>query len=238
MRPGTTWTVAARRVIPLLVASVCACGGDGTTDILDDLTEAEAGQLLTALSAVYLPSPSAPTPSPSRLAPALAPTTTLITDTTQVSVACPAGGTAAVLNGDSISITVDVRLNPSPDTTFVSASTWGGRSRAEVQYLSCSATDGMGGTWTFDAEPGLVLDFELDGTLQAVGLANGSSSSSSTTSWNGLWSGTLGWSNGSRSGSCAISVEMSSASVVGGGQASSTFSQNGQVCGLVVSNSS
>lgn len=226
------------RLTTLLSLSVMvgACGDAGPD--LGELTEAEAGSLLAALSLVWFPSPSAPTPALSYAAapgPSLVPETTLIQDTTEIAVSCGGGGIANVFSVDSLRVTVDVRLNPSPDTTYASNSDYGGRTTTTVGYESCASFGGQGQAWTFDASPGLTFTYDITGTIDSYGLSDQTSSISTTTNWSGLWSGAFNWSNGNRSGSCTISLTSTSSTSNIGGQISSTFSQQGQICGISVS---
>lgn len=219
-----------------LLAGIAAGCGDATDVEIDDLTQAEAASLLAALSIVWFPTPSAPTPAPP--GPQLVPETTLRQDTTNATIACPAGGTVSVLSIDSLSITIDSRIAPSPDTTFASNTEYGGASTTTTTYANCQSPDGQGGAWTFDADPGLAFDYTIEGTLDSHSLVGGSAVISSTTNWSGLWSGSFSWSNGARSGSCSISLTSTSATTNVSGQVSSTFSQQGQVCGIDVSTGS
>ena len=225
-----------RRFSALLVVAVLGGCGDGGTDILDDLTEAEAAQLLTALTLVWIPSPTIPSATPTTLA--RAPETTLLQDTTQTSVACPSGGTAQIASIDSLSITVDSRLNPSSDTTFATNTVYGGRTTTTTSYLGCGASGGGGGVWSFDADPGLTLTYEIDGSLDSHRLTDGTSFLATSVGWSGQWSGSIGWSNGGRSGTCSVALTMESQSSNDDGQISSSFSQSGQICGLDVSTGS
>lgn len=219
------------------LVGLAACGD--STDIGDGLTQTQATQLLTALSGIYLPSPSAPSPTAAPASGlALVPTTTLRVDTTDVAVSCPAGGNAVVATIDSLSTTSDVRLNPSQDTSYVSEASFGGHTESNVVYDGCVGTDGNGGSWTFDSADGLTLDFTIDGTYFTAALTEGGTISETNMNWAGVWSGTLDWSGSEGSGQCTISIDMSSSSTSSGSQVTSTFSQSGQICGVDVSNSS
>lgn len=220
-------------MLPLFTA---ACGGG--TDLDGTLTDAEAGELLTALSAIYIPSSAPPSPAPSRSGPALAPTTVLIADTTTIPLVCPAGGTASVLRTDSISYTSEVRLNPSPDTSYVSSADYSGRFSSTVSYVNCASRGFNGNTWTFNASPGLAMTYDMDGSVFVAGLTGGGSYSATTSDLDGSWAGVLGWSNGSRSGECTFALETVSTSSVIGGVSSYSYSQSGVICGVSVTASS
>lgn len=228
--------IVRNKTLTVLIAAVTvgACG-DGT-GIEDNLTGAEAASMLAALSTVWFPSPSAPAPvSPG---PAMAPETTLRQDTTEVEVGCLSGGTASVLSIDSTSVTVDARIAPSPDTVFASNTVYGGTSTTTTSYTDCQSPDGQGSSWTFVADPGLTFDYTINGTIDSYQLTGQTAVISTTTNWSGLWAGSFTWSNGSRSGSCTISLTSTSATSNLSGQVSTTFSQQGQVCGLDVSSGS
>lgn len=218
-------------VVPVVVLSN-ACGGE-TDPELNDLTQGEAALVLAALSAVWFPSPSTPTPGPF-----LAPETTVSHDTTDVVVACPAGGSAAIFSIDTSTVTIDSRLNPSPDTLLAVSGDFAGSSSTTASYDDCQSSDGQGNTWSFDASPGLDFGFDYNGTLDSYSLTSGTSVVSTILNWSGQWSGSFDWSNGSRSGSCTIALSITSATMNSTGQASNTVTQNGQICGLDVSNSS
>lgn len=232
MRPN-----ALSRVVWVpLIALTLGCGDAGPD--LGELSEAEAASMLAALSTVWFPSPSAPSPSPSRVTftgPTLVPETTLRQDTTDIVVSCPAGGSASVLSIDSISITIDTRINPSPDTTYATNTSYGGNTTTTTGYAGCQSTGGQGNTWTFDASPGLTFSYDIDGTIDSHSLTNQTSVISTTTNWSGLWSGSFSWSSGSRSGSCTISLTSTSATSNIDGQVSTSFTQQGQICGVAVS---
>ena len=239
-------SMVAVLMVTLMVAP--GCGGDGGANPLDPdlpagLTEAEATAMVAALLLAFTPAPSIPSPEPVDTEPMmvrqmLVPTTTIKGDTTNTTVACPSGGSVAVMNRDSTLITVDARINPTPDTTFVANSTWSGTARIDAQYLACGVPDNSGGVWTFDANPGLVFDLNLNGTIDSAGLTTGGSFTSITSNWDGLWSGALNWSSGARSGSCQFSLAMVSTSTSTNGQSSYSHTQNGQMCGFNVSHSS
>jgi hypothetical protein len=230
-----------------IAGPACSSGTDLETG---ELTQTEAAQLFSALAAAFLPTASVPSPAatsaapgstaaaPTADGPAAAPTTTSITDSTQVTVGCAAGGTVIVTSTNTVTITVDVVLNPSPDTTYVSSSDYQGQSRVRTDYLGCGSSDSQGGVWTFDADPGLIMQYDIDGTTDAVGFAGGGSSSASDVEWSGLWSGTLGWQNGGRSGQCSISMSIEGASSVVNGVSTFSYSQNGEICGMSVTSSS
>lgn len=224
-------------VVLALTTTVAACS-DSSGPETDDLTQTEAAYLLSALSAVYLPTPSAPSPSlvargPATVA-ALAPTTTTLTDSSTTTVACTAGGQVRVATHDTTTITTDVILNPSPDRSFVSSSDYQGRARVRTSYLSCGSRDSQGQVWTFNAEPGLSFRYDIDGETDAIGFTGGGSSSTSIVDWEGLWDGTLGWSYGGRSGTCSVAVEMESHSSYLDGVSTFSYSQSGQICGVEV----
>lgn len=214
----------------MLLAATTACGS--ATDPLNDLSEAEAAQVLTALSSVWFPSPTAPTTSPM-----LAPVTTVRTDTTDAVVPCPAGGSAAVATIDSTTTTIDSRINPSPDTLWAANTDYSGESTTTVAYADCQSSDGQGNVWTFNADPGLGFEYDFDGSLDTYSVTGQASVINSVLDWNGSWSGSFGWTNGSRSGSCSISLTVSSATSNLNGQVTTNFSQQGQICGLDVSDS-
>lgn len=220
--------------VPLLLATV-ACG-DGTDVELGDLSQAEAASLLAALSSVWFPSPSAPQGAPA--GPALAPETTVRQDTTDTVVACAGGGNVSILSIDSMSVTVDFRLNPSPDTTYASNSEYGGSAVSTTTYAGCQAPDGQGGTWTFDSSSGLSFSYDIEGEFDSYTLTGGQTVSSSSLDWSGLWAGSLTWSNDGRSGTCTISLTSTSSSSNNSGQVSTNFSQQGQICGLDISSGS
>lgn len=228
-------TLRSRTLTVLVAALAFGACGDGT-GITGDLTGAEAASMLAALSTVWFPSPSAPSASPP--GPALAPETTLRQDTTEVEVGCLSGGIASIFSVDSTSITVDARIAPSPDTVFASNTVYGGTSTTTTSYLDCQSPDGQGSTWTFAADPGLTFDYTIDGTIDSYQLTGQTAVISTTTNWSGLWAGSFSWSNGSRSGSCTISLTSTSATSNVSGQVSTTFSQQGQICGLDVSSGS
>ncbi len=217
-----------------LSALALGCGDAGPE--LGELTDAEASSLLAALSVIWFPSPSAPSPAPQ--GPLLVPQTTLIQDTTAYTVSCGGGGTAAVSSIDSLSITVDARINPSPDTTYASNTDYGGTSVTTVAYAGCGSTAGQGGTWVFDAAPGLTFTYDIEGTIDSYALTGQNAVISTTVDWSGLWSGSFNWSNGSRSGSCTISLTSTAETSNIGGQITSTFTQQGQICGIDVSTQS
>lgn len=220
--------------LPLLLGAV-ACG-DSTDVEVGDLSQAEAAALLTALSSVWFPSPSAPQSSPP--GPALAPDTTVNQDTTDVVVACEAGGSVSIFSIDSTFTSLDIRINPSPDTTVAANTEYGGRASTTTSYSGCQASDGQGGTWTFDSGSGLAFSYDFDGEFESYTLTGQQPVTYSTIDWSGLWSGSLNWSNGSRSGSCSISLTSASSTTNDGGQVSASFTQQGQVCGVDVSNGS
>lgn len=226
--------------IALLVGALglgaCASG----TDVTGDLTQAEAAQLLTALSSIYLPNPGAP-PTPTAAAaraPQREPVTSIFTYGGEITINCAAGGTAVVADADTISVTTDVRFEAGGDTSYVSSTVYTGRTVQETRYLGCAARDGQGGVWTFDVDPGLTLLFDQSGETLAYALTGGTTYSSTTAEWEGLWSGTLNWRNGGRSGDCDIHVEMSSSTTIVGQSVTYSFGQEGEICGLSVSASS
>lgn len=219
-----------------------ACGGDGGANPADHdlpaaLTEAEATAMVAALLLAFTPAPSVPAPEPVEPGPMLVPMTTITVDSANTTVACPSGGSVVVMNRDSTLITVDARINPSPDTTFVANSTWSGTARIDAQYLACGVPDNSGGVWTFDANPGLVFDLNLNGTIDSAGLTTGGSFTAISSNWDGLWSGSLNWSSGVRSGSCQFSLAMVYTSTSANGQSSYSSTQSGQMCGFNVSHS-
>lgn len=216
--------------LALLLTTAAACGS--STDPLNDLSEAEAALVLSALSSVWFPSPSVPSS-----APMLAPETTVRTDTTAAVVPCPAGGSASVATIDSTTTTIDSRINPTPDTLWAANTEYSGESTTTVSYADCQSSDGQGNVWTFDADPGLSFAYDFDGTLDTWSVTGQASVVNSVLDWNGVWSGSFGWTNGGRSGTCSISLTISSATSNLNGQVTTTFSQQGQMCGLDVSNS-
>ena len=225
-----------RLLIGLPLLFLAAACGDSTDLELGDLSEAEAGALFAALTSVWFPSPSAPSAAPP--GPSLAPETTVRVDTTDAVNSCGVGGTVSIFSVDSTSITVDVRLNPSPDTTFASNAEYGGTSSTTIGYAGCQAADGQGGTWTFDSESGLTFEYDIDGTLDSYTLTGAQPVISSSFNWAGLWTGSFGWTNGSRSGTCSISLTSTSMTANNAGQIQTSFSQQGQICGLDISSGS
>lgn len=218
-----------RRIAALpLLAFAVACGSTGPD--VNDLSEAEAALVLSALSAVWFPAPSTP-----MSAPLLAPVTTVTNDTTDTVVACPAGGSATVLSIDSTTTTTDSRLNPSPDTLFAGNTVYAGESTTTVSYDNCQSADGQGTVWAFAAAPGLTFSYDFQGTLDSYSLTGESPVVNTVLNWSGLWSGSFTWTNGGRSGTCSISMSMTSATTNLTGQVTTSYSQEGQICGLDIS---
>ncbi len=227
------WTLA----VALVVGILTGCGGEGPA--LGELTQEEAALLLGALSAAYLPTPTPPAATAALPGgAALAPTTTVRTDSTQRTFPCAAGGSVLVTTADSTEITVDVLLNPHPDTSFVSNTTYAGSTRATTSYLDCTSRDFQGGAWTLVADPGLTFAYDIAGTTSGVGLTSGGTTTTSAYTLDGTWSGTLGWSHSGRSGSCSIAVLTEMTTEFSNGVSSYDYSQSGQVCGLAVSTTS
>lgn len=231
--PRRVGTLAAAMVVGIFTG----CGGEGPA--LGELTQEEAALLLGALSAAYLPTPTPPAATAALPGgAALAPTTTVRTDSTQATFPCAAGGSVLVTTADSTEITVDVVLNPHPDTTFVSNTTYVGSTRATTSYLGCTSRDFQGGAWTLDADPGLTFAYDIAGTTFGAGLTSGGTTTMSSYTLDGTWSGTLGWSHSGRSGSCSIAVVTEMTNEFSNGVSSYDYSQSGQVCGLAVSTTS
>lgn len=225
----------------LALAGLTACSDSSGPDT-DSLSQAEAAQLLTALSAAYLPTPSLPAPTsaagPPTVAPMRVPETTVEVDSARTTIGCAAGGSVVVESRDSTTTTVDVVLNPTPERSYETSSDYSGRARVTTSYLECASRDAEGRVWTFDAEPGLTLTYDLTGETAAVGFTSGGYTSSSRIDWEGIWDGTLGWTHDGRSGTCGISIVTESRSTIADGASTYSFSQTGSICGVSVTSSS
>lgn len=226
---------------------LAACGGDGDPigpndpDVLA-LTEVEATQMFSALVNAYALAPTIPGASSRRAldagggASAAVPVVNVTVDTVTATGSCPAGGSVTAVTIDSIRTVEDTRSNPTPDTAHVVNATFSGQIASTTTYQNCASVDAAGGTWTFDASPGLNLRFDLSGAVNSVVLTSGVAVQSWNWSWDGAWTGSLLWSHAGRSGRCDVNVQWTASNSFGAnGQASTSTQQSGTLCGYDVS---
>lgn len=252
-QPRTSKSRRTRRLPGLLFmatlsgAVLSACGGDGDPLGPDDpdvlaLSDVEASQMFSALVNAYALAPTIPGAS-SRRAPdagggasAAVPVVNVTVDTVTATGSCPAGGSVTAVTIDSIRTVEDTRSNPTPDTAHVVNATFGGQIASTTTYQNCASVDAVGGTWTFDASPGLNLRFDLSGAVNSVVLTSGVAVQSWNWSWDGAWTGSLLWSHAGRSGRCDVNVQwIASSSFGANGQATTSSRQSGTLCGYDVS---
>jgi hypothetical protein len=196
------------RVLTVLKAAVlCACGG--STDVVVDLSEAEAAALAEAVvQAAFVTSANAFSDAPAPVGPAAAPFG--FDADVSFTEACPLGG--------SVDVDGSVGLSGDDETNE-------GRIELAVRHdhAACVVEADDGTVFTFDGAPSVTLDLVLE--TDGVGQLD----------WSGVIEGRLAWSTEEREGTCPIALEFGG--TVSEVEQSIAVSVDGTVCRAAVEHS-
>jgi len=226
----------------LTILSIAACSDSGTDVAPAEFTDADAVELFAVLTSAFIPSLSAPnvgTPSQSFLVAggdvgfAMVPQTQVFADTTETTHACDVAGSVVVNMENLTTVVTDTRINPGADTTYAVNANYDADINVRSRYLGCSAQDDNGSTWVLNSDD-LAWAITMTGNFDIIGLEGGSVSSVSNLQWDGTWGGNLAWERNGASGTCAVSLTMTSTTSGSGGQLTTSYSQTGTVCGVSV----